>query len=81
MPLRLISRVRRALSKKSQPEGNSERNQPYKKPASRQLSLEQAKLKIIGHAVVGNQGAKELMELLYQKPPAPAKSNETKKSA
>ena len=41
-------------------------HKPYQKPSPRKLTLEQAKLKIMGHAVMGNQGAKELLEIMFR---------------
>jgi len=37
----------------------------YQKPAVRRLTPEQAKLLLIGHASVGNRGARDILELLY----------------
>jgi len=44
----------------------------YQKPAVRRLTPEQAKLLLIGHASVGNRGARDILELLY--PPESADS-------
>ncbi len=53
---------------------------PYVKPTATQLTREQAKLKLLGHATVGDQGAKELLEMMF--PEVPQKeSNAKKKSA
>jgi len=40
----------------------------YQAPVARKLTPEQAKLLLVGHATVGDQGAKELMELVFPEP-------------
>lgn len=47
----------------------------YQAPVARKLTPEQAKLLLVGHATVGDQGAKELMELVF---PEPSKFSETR---
>ena len=37
----------------------------YQKPAMRQITPQQATLFLIGHSTIGDQGAKELMELVF----------------
>ena len=37
----------------------------YEKPAIRKLTPEQGKLLLIGHASLGDQGAKDLLELMF----------------
>jgi hypothetical protein len=37
----------------------------YQKPALRQITPEQATLFLIGHATIGDQGAKEFMEVVF----------------
>jgi hypothetical protein len=37
----------------------------YQTPALRQITPEQATLLLIGHATIGDQGAKELMEVVF----------------
>jgi hypothetical protein len=37
----------------------------YEKPAMRKLTPEQGKLLFIGHASVGDQGTKDLLELMF----------------
>jgi hypothetical protein len=37
----------------------------YQKPALRQITPEQATLLLIGHATIGDQGAKEFMEVVF----------------
>jgi hypothetical protein len=38
---------------------------PYTVPKLNKLTLEQANLLLIGHATCGNQGAKDLLEVIY----------------
>ncbi len=38
---------------------------PYTAPKLNKLTLEQANLLLIGHATCGNQGAKDLLEVIY----------------
>jgi hypothetical protein len=38
---------------------------PYKKPQATKLTLEQAKLKLLGHSSEGNNGANDLLRLLF----------------
>ena len=38
---------------------------PYEKPTATKLTPEQAKLKLLGAASMGNQGAKELLEMMF----------------
>lgn len=40
------------------------KRKPYKKPAARQLSAEQARIILREHANKGHQGARELLELI-----------------
>ena len=47
----------------------------YQAPVAKKLTPEQAKLLLVGHATVGDQGAKELMELVF---PEPSKFSETR---
>ncbi len=37
----------------------------YQKPALRHISSEQAKLFLMGYAMIGNRGAKDLMEVVF----------------
>jgi len=46
----------------------------YQAPIVRRLSSEQAKLLLLGHASIGDQGAKDLMNLVF---PEPAMSKPT----
>ena len=41
---------------------------PYEPPIARTLTREQAVLYLVGHAYIGNQDAKELMEILFPLP-------------
>lgn len=53
---------------------------PYEKPTATKHAPEEAKLKLLGHAAMGDQGAKELLEMIF--PEIPQKdSKEKKKSA
>jgi hypothetical protein len=63
--LRVIFRNRRA-----QPVADKSETQKkeYQSPTIRKLTLEQAKLVLIGHATMGDQGAKELMDLVFPGP-------------
>jgi hypothetical protein len=47
-------------------EENSLQKEPYEKPTATKLTREQAKLKLMGHAVMGDEGAKELLERIFQ---------------
>lgn len=38
---------------------------PYEKPAARKLTLEQARLIVLGHSTLGDPGAQDLMPLLF----------------
>ena len=39
---------------------------PYEKPTATKLTREQAKLKLMGHAMMGSEEAKELLDILFQ---------------
>ena len=52
---------------------------PYVKPTATQLTREQAKLKLLGHATVGDQGAKELLEMMF--PEGAQKESKAKKKS
>ena len=41
---------------------------PYEKPVANQLTLEQAKLKLLGRTIEGDQAAMEFLELMYPEP-------------
>lgn len=41
------------------------RKKPYTAPKLNKLTLEQANLLLIGHATCGNQGAKDLLQMIY----------------
>ncbi len=55
------------------------RNSLVKKPTVTKLTTEQAKLKLLDHASKGDEGAKELLELIS--PEAHAKEPKTKKKS
>jgi len=38
---------------------------PYSAPGLNKLTLEQARLLLLGHATCGDRGAKDLLEVLY----------------
>jgi hypothetical protein len=44
------------------------KRKPYERPLLRELTSEQAVVFLVGHAYIGNQGAKELMEMLFPMP-------------
>jgi hypothetical protein len=47
-------------------EQTSKQKKPYEKPTVTKLTREQAKLKLMGHAMMGSEGAKELLDILFQ---------------
>jgi hypothetical protein len=51
---------------------NGETHQPtsYASPRLTKLTPEQAKLKLLGHLSVGDQGAKDLLDILFPEPGA-----------
>jgi hypothetical protein len=49
------------------PKGDNLRS--YAKPLLRKLTSDQATLFLLGHAYIGNQGAKVLLEWLFPEPP------------
>jgi len=53
---------------------------PYEKPTVTKLTPEQAKPKLFGHASMGDQGAKDLLELMFPDA-APKDSKAKNKSA
>ena len=53
---------------------------PYEKPTAKKLTPEQAKLKLLGYATMGDQGAKDLLEKMFAEA-APKDSKSQKKSA
>jgi hypothetical protein len=44
------------------------KRKPYTQPILKKLTPEQATLFLVGHAYIGNPGAKELLELLFPEP-------------
>lgn len=53
---------------------------PYEKPTVTKLTPEQAKLKLLGAASRGDQGAKDLLEMIFREVP-PKDFKTEKKSA
>ena len=59
------------------------RSQPatvYAPPRLTKLTMEQAKLKLLGHLSVGDQGAKDLLDLLFTEPVVESTAPEQEKS-
>jgi hypothetical protein len=54
---------------------------PYEKPAATKLTAEQAKLKLLGYASLGDQGAKDLLEMMFPAASFAKDSGAKKKSA
>ena len=52
---------------------------PYVKPTATKLTHEQAKLKLLGLASTGDQGAKNLLEMMF--PETPQKDSKGKKKS
>jgi hypothetical protein len=56
-------------SKQKQTEnGTTQQLASYEPPRLTKLAPEQAKLKLLGHLSLGDQGAKDLLDLLYPEP-------------
>jgi len=51
----------------------------YEKPTATKLTPEQAKLKLLGHASMGDQGAKDLLEMMF--PETIEKDSKSKKKS
>lgn len=47
-------------------EENKRQREPYEKPTATKLTPEQAKVKLMDHATVGDEQAKELFDTLFQ---------------
>jgi hypothetical protein len=47
---------------------NAGRKRSYKKPSLKKLTLEQAKLLLIGHFSIGTEGASDLLSVLFPDP-------------
>jgi hypothetical protein len=58
-------------------ESSPKARKPYERPTVTKLTPEQAKLKLLGHASMGNQGAKDLLELMF--PDVPSKDSKAEK--
>jgi hypothetical protein len=57
---------------------------PYEEPTVRRLTGEQAKFNLMGHAIMGDQNAMELLDMLFQqekKKTRSEKEEDSKKSA
>ena len=77
---RWVPEVRYFMRQPSDDNKLANTRKPYEKPTITQLTREQAKLKLIGHTMAGNQGAKELLQLLEDSR-SRIDSNTEKKSA
>jgi hypothetical protein len=55
------------------------KRKPYEKPTATKLTPEQAKLKLLGHTMKGDEGARELLDLIS--PNAPSKDPTKPKKA
>ena len=55
------------------------KRKPYEKPTVTKLTPEQAKPKLLAHAMKGDEGARELLELIF--PNAPSKDSANSKKA
>jgi hypothetical protein len=68
----LQSKVRNIFQRRSplpaEPEAFVKLRKPYEKPTVRKLTPEQATLVLTGHAMMGDQGARHLMDLVYPDP-------------
>lgn len=60
----------RLIPENGDPAAEAVVDRTYQKPAWRQIALEQAKLMLIGRATLGDQGAKELMDVVFLDPRA-----------
>jgi hypothetical protein len=60
-------------------ESSPKARKAYERPTVTKLTPEQAKLKLLGHASTGSQGAKDLLELMF--PDAPSKDSKAKKNS
>ena len=71
-------RRKRMEGKKSKEAARTKK--PYVKPTVTKLTDEQAKLKLLGHAIMGDQGAKDLLEEMFRET-ASRDSSSKRKSA
>jgi hypothetical protein len=60
-------------------ESGPKAGKPYERSTVTKLTPEQAKLKLLGQASMGNQGAKELLELMF--PDVPSKDSKAEKNS
>jgi hypothetical protein len=51
---------------------------PYKKPQVTKLTLEQAKLRLLGRSSEGNEGANDLLRLMFPEAAPQAEKNKKK---
>jgi hypothetical protein len=59
---------------------NKKKRQPYEKPTATKLTPEQAKPKLLAHAMKGDEGASELLDLIFPNV-APKDSTKPKKAS
>jgi hypothetical protein len=73
--------LRRQRSSRMQTPNNRQekKRKSYKKPTATKLTMEQAKLKAMGHAMMGDEGAMELLHLMF--PDEPSKNSTDSKKA
>jgi hypothetical protein len=62
-------------------EENRPPKKPYEKPTATKLTREQAKLKLMGHAMMGSKEAKELLDMSFENKKQNKNETEHKKSA
>lgn len=65
----------------SDTQGSAAASKKYSPPQLRKLNPEQAKLILIGHAMAGDEGAKELMDLILPKPGKQIQAESRRKNA
>ncbi len=61
--------------------GNAKQRKPYQKPTARQLSQNEARLKLLERARGGDQAAMELLELMFPEEARNLRAGGQKKSA
>ena len=47
------------------PPKKEKRRKPYEKPTATRLTSAEAKLKLVDHAIRGDQGAKDILEMMF----------------
>jgi hypothetical protein len=55
------------------------KRKPYEEPTATKLTPEQATIKLLGHAMPGDEGARQLLDLIF--PNAPSKDATEQKKA